>query len=225
MNLEEQILRLRARLNERNVEDAFRDDEDLIPLLNEGARYVAKKLSAINRRVNIVHDFADVNTGIWRYPAPEDLLFEVELWYGDPVAYPPSAVAPRAEKLCHVEPNRSKRGYYIDGMWINLTFVPSADILGGLLLIHCAALSMIDGGDIPAIPQDLHMAIVVAAERYAVPQVGEAGKSQLAELNDLLGDLPSYYKKENAEQPSITVTGLQYGVAGRARAGGFGRRY
>jgi len=224
MNLEEQILRLRARLNERNVEDAFRDDEDLIPLLNEGARYVAKKLMAINRRINVVHDYADVNTGISRYPAPEDMLFDIELWYGDPTANPPSASAPRAEKLVHVEPNRCKRGYYMDGMWINLTFDPPADILGGLLLIHCAALSMIDGGDIPAIPQDLHMAIVVAAERYAVPQVGEAGKQQLTELDALLGDLPSYYKKENAEQPSITVTGLQYGVAGRSRAP-FGRRY
>jgi len=223
MNLEEQILRLRARLNERGVEDAYRDDEDLIPLLNEGARYVAKKLMAINRRINVVHDYADLTAGVSRYPVPEDCLFDIELWIGDPVAYPPSASAPRAEKICHVEPNRSKRGYYMDGLWINLTWTPDADILGGLLLIHCAALSMIEGGDIPAIPQDLHMAIVCAAERYAVPQVGEAGKSQLAELQDLLGDLSEYYKKENAEQPSLTVTGLQYGIAGRARA--WGRRY
>ena len=218
MNLEEQIVRLRARLNERGVEDAFRDDEDLIPLLNEGARYVAKKLVAINRRLNVVRDYADIVTGVWRYPLPEDFLFEIEVWYGDPVAAPPTAIAPRAEKLISIEPNRMKRGYFMDGMWLNLSFVPDTDILGGLFVIHCAALSMIDGADIPAIPQDLHMAIVCAAERYAVPQVGEAGKQQLAELEDLLGDLASYYKKENAEQPALTVTGMQYGIAGRARS-------
>src|SRR5262245_10247540 len=214
MNLEEQILRLRARLNERGVEDAFRDDEDLIPLLNEGARYVAKKLMAINRRINVVHDYADITTGVSRYPAPEDCLFDIELWIGDPVAYPPSASAPRQEKLFHVEPNRCQRGYYMDGLWINLTWTPQSDIPGGLLLIHCAGRSMIDGGNIHAIPQVLHMAIVCAAERYAVPQVGEAGKSQLAELQGLLGDLAEYYKKENAEEPTLTVTGLQYGIAG-----------
>ena len=223
MNLEEMIDRLRARLNERGEPDAFRDDEDLIPLLNEGARYVGKKLTAINRRVNVVRDFADITQGIWRYPAPEDFLFDIEVWYGDPSVTPPTAYAPRATKLDAVVPYRSstKAGYWMDGMWINLTFVPQSNIVGGLFLLHCAALSMIDGGDIPAIPQDLHMAIVVAAERYAVPQVGEAGKAQQAELADLLGDLPAYYKKENAENPTITVQGLQRGVAVSSR----GRKY
>jgi hypothetical protein len=221
MNLEEQIDRLRARLNERGDPDAFRNDEDLIPLLNEGARYVAKKLSAINRRINVVRDFADINEGIWRYPAPEDFLFDIELWYGDPYSTPPTATRARAEKLDHVMPNLGKRGYYMDGMWITLTFVPPQTIVGGLFLLHCAALSMIDMGDIPAIPQDLHMAIVVAAERYAVPQVGEAGKQQLVELQDLLGDLAAYYKKENAETPHLIVQGLQRGIAISTR----GRKY
>jgi hypothetical protein len=224
VNLEEMKDRLRARLNERGVQDAFRDDEDLIPLLNEGARYVAKKLLAINRRINVVWDYADIVKGIVRYPCPEDMLFEIEVWYGDPTAPTIDPTWPRPTKLQHVEPNRGKTGYFMDGMWLNLTFDPPADIVGGLVLQHCAALSMIDGGDIPAIPQDLHMAIVVSAERYAVPQVGEAGKQQLAEIQDLLGDLSSYYKKENAEQPAITVQGLQYGVHGRASSP-FGRRY
>ncbi len=201
MNLSEMIDRLRARLNERVGPDAFRDDEDLIPLLNEGARYVAKKVNAINRKAHVVFDYADITAGVRRYPMPEDYLFEIEVWYGDPTQV--EDLFTRPEKLVCVEPGRGKRGYFMDGMWMTLTFAPPLSIPGGLLLKHCNAISMIDGGDIPAIPQDLHMAIVVAAERYAVPQVGEAAKQQFEELVDLLGDLSNYYKVENGEQPGL----------------------
>lgn len=198
--------RLRARLNERGVIDAFRDDEDMIPLLNEGARYVAKKLVTINRRINIVSDCTDIVSQIIRYPMPEDFLFEFEVWY--------NAADPNArERLFCVQPQLGKRGYWMDGMWLNLTFTPSDTIMCGLNVKHCAAISLIDGGDIPPIPTDMHMAIVVAAERFAVPQVGEAGKSQLAELQELLGDISAYYKQENAESPTLAVRGLQRGVA------------
>jgi hypothetical protein len=216
MNLSEQIDRLRARLNERNVKDAFEDDADLIPLLNEGARYVAKKMAAINRRVNIVTDCCDIIAYQDRYPAPADFLFEMDVWFGPE---PQNPQDPTRERLVCVEPNRGKRGYYMDGMWINLTFAPPEDILCGLKIRHCAAIAMIDEGDIPPIPSDLHMAIVVAAERFAVPQVGEAATQQLAELMDLLGDLPAYYKQENAEQPVISARGLQYGQYGQGTYG------
>lgn len=206
MNLSEMVDRLRARLNERSEADAFRDDEDLVPLINEGARYVAKRLAAINRRINIVSDCADIVSGVARYPMPEDFLFEFEVWLNpnDPL---------NKEQLCHVEPGRGKRGYYMDGMWLNLTFTPDANVLCGLNVKHCAAISLIDDGDIPPIPADMHMAIVVAAERFAVPQVGEAGKQQLLELQELLGDVASYYKQENAEPPTISVSGMQRGTA------------
>jgi len=207
MNLNELTDRLRARLNERGQADAFRDDEDLIPLLNEASRYVAKKLVAINRRINIVSDCADIVAQVVRYPMPEDFLFEFEVWYhndNDSLR----------ERLNAVQPQLNKRGYYMDGMWLNLTFVPTENQLCGLNVKHCAAISLIDGGDIPPIPADIHMAIVVAAERFAVPQVGEAGKQQLAELQELLGDVSSYYKQENAEAPAIGVRGLQRGIVG-----------
>jgi len=214
MNLNEMTDRLRARLNERGVVDAFRDDEDLIPLLNEGARYVAKRLVTINRRINIVSDCADIVKDIVRYPMPEDFLFEFEVWYN-------SQETSLRERLNHVQPQLNKRGYWMDGMWLNLTFIPSATIMCGLNVRHCAAISMIDGGDIPPIPADMHMAIVVAAERFAVPQVGEAGKQQLVELQELLGDVASYYKQENAEAPTLAVHGLQRGIA----IGTMGRKY
>jgi hypothetical protein len=203
MNLTEMKARLRARLNERDEADAFDDDADLIPLLNEGSRYVAKKLHQINRRVNIVSDCADIEVGVRRYPLPVDFLFEFEVWVG--------AEGERVQ-IFAVEPYRDRqKGYYMDGMWINLTWDPDEYILCGLNVKHCAAISMINDGDMPPIPADLHMAIVVAAERFAVPQVGEAAQQQLAELNDLLGDLPGYYKQENAEQPRMRVLGRQYG--------------
>lgn len=207
MNLSSMKARLRARLNER-IPDAFQDDEDLVPLLNEGARYVGKKLHAINRRVNTIIDCTDVIATpdpVRRYPMPTDFLFEIEVHYG---AEPQTSQDPDREKLTHVEPNRGKRGYYMDGMWLNLTFDPTEDISCGLQVKHCAAISMIDDEDIPPIPNDLHMAIVVAAERFAVPQTGERAREQLEELNELLGDLETYYKAENAEQPQVRPTNL-----------------
>lgn len=180
--------------------------EDLELAVNDGARYVQKKLSEMNRRVNVVSDYCDVEADRDPpvYPLPQDILHEIEVTYN-------------GDRLPKVEPGRGKTGYYLDGMNLVLSFQPTEDISGGLEVKHSAAISMTDDGDIPMLPVDLHMAIVIAAERILLPTTGESSKEQRAELNELLGDLRLYHKAEDGDNPTVRPIGLSKRAYGATR--------
>jgi hypothetical protein len=165
--------------------------------LNEGVRYVAQRLTPIKNRLNVVTDACDVVEGVSRYALPQDFLRIHEVKFdGEAVAeWPPERLS-------------EETGYYLDGLVLVLGWVPDADIAGGLVVKHSAAIAMTDDGDIPQLPIDLHMIAVVHAERLLKPLVGEDAKGKAQEIEEMLGNLSSYFKENNAELPTMRPTNL-----------------
>lgn len=191
MNLAQFKTRLRARLQDRSGVQLTNDE--LVSSITEGLRYLQSKLLALDRSngINVVEDYCDIAVGVKEYPLPDDFLLEMEVKVDD-------------EVMQKVNPLSGRRGYYLNGMHLMLTWEPTAASVGGLRVRHCAAISVSDDGDVPAVPANLHMAAVVAAERVAAPTLGEGAKEQREELADLLGDLSTYFKAENGEAPQLS---------------------
>lgn len=183
--------RLRARVKEATADNW--SDVDMNLYLNLGLQEVQKKIIALDPMAFFWTDRGDIIVTQELYPWPEGCLYEFEVGYLGGGSYKP------LERITYAETRDRSAGsdpaYASHGRYFVLSPIPSATVVNGLQVKYMPTLSMSVDADVPKIPQPLHIAAVIYAERFALADVGdvEGRKASSEELAEIINGIPQFY--------------------------------
>lgn len=199
--------RWRARVKE-SVADIW-SDVDGNQYLNLGLQEVQKKIIAVDPMAFFWIDKGDVVANQELYPWPEGMLYEFELGLLSSGIYVPLERIPYNETRGRLS---AVNAYAPHGRYFALSPIPSANLANGLQVKYMPTLTMSTDADVPKIPQPLHMAAVIYAERLALADTGEveSRKAATEELAELINGIPQFYLP-SASTPNRLVPDVDLG--------------
>lgn len=95
--------------------------------------------------------------------------------------------------------------YTLRGQWIGIYPAPPTTIDDGIELLHCPIMSMSSDDDVPRIKVPLHMAVVYWAKILATGETDETNGETRQRLQEILGDLPTWYNISSDEPDRLQV--------------------
>jgi hypothetical protein len=198
MNGSSAVALIRRRLNERVEADGW-DDDALYVLLNEGIKFVQKKVIAVDPYafVTISHRDTVVGSAGEFYEVPPGMWYEIEVGFKSAASQ--ALYTPLGKGNYHILRSRTtgttqyaRYGNYF-AIWPN----PAAAVTSGLRVHFMPTLSMGEKPEnatnvIPLHPA-MHMAAVIRAVMYALGDTLESRSELSTELAQELIDIPEYY--------------------------------
>jgi hypothetical protein len=179
---------LRRVLNEP-VEDQF-TDISLNDLLHNALLLVEKEVLKVSPQEFAEWELGDITAAKDLYPLPTRFIREYRVELLD--------AAGKYNKLDKHEYDElvddDLEGYALLGRYICLRPIPNTTRANGLRLVYCPVLTMAEDTDTPAIPDALHLAIVLWAKALACEETGEPTEATRQRITEMLLDLPMWWK-------------------------------
>jgi hypothetical protein len=197
---------LRRRLNETTPDQWA--DSALNDYLNEGLRFMQQEIERMEPEAFIYEDSANLVSGQREYAWPVNMKREVTVgtkWNSSATAYTDVG---RVGNRKADNPDNTENEYAHKGRYLKFSHTPTENVTKGIWLEYIPILSMGDDADVPDIPIDLHMGIVLSAQLTAFgDSSGSTDKQEVrAELADVMLRLPNHYKRIGGEPDKMTVS-------------------
>lgn len=194
MNLDTQIGLLRRRLHEV-VADDFSDPE-LIDLINAGILWVQKEVLKYDPLAFIEVTKVPLSRGVDLYPKKQGSWWEMEVGYkatSDVLGYIP--LEKKDYAIARTMSTGSSPVYCHVGRFYGIYPVPAEDVADGLRVLHVPSLTVAALTDVCDLHLNLHHAVVMKAQKLAMPELGDSQDAVSKELTEELADIPLYYQK------------------------------
>jgi hypothetical protein len=202
---------LRRRLQETTADQWT--DSVLNDYLNEGLHFVQQEIEKIDPEAFMYEDSANIVASQRTYAWPANMKREVKVkvkMTSTATSYTTlERVGIRKVDNPDIGPVSDQVNTYAHyGRYLKLQATPAENVTKGLWLQYIPTLVMGADADVPVIPVDLHMGIVLAAQLTAFGDAsGTTDKEQVRqELADVIVRLPLHYVKSGAEPDKIVVS-------------------
>jgi hypothetical protein len=208
---------LRRRINEPIADDW--DDNTLNSLLDVAYALVLKQVRKVDPEALIAWEYRDTVAGVSWYEKPSGTRGPVE------VAVKASASATDWTALLRkpyylAKTYTSEQVYCHRGRYIGLFPAPTTSVTQGIQFLHVPTDSLALDTDVPKIEESLQYGVVVWASLLAKGESPEADTKDAAELQRILGDIPSDYGQIDYGQalalsPDVSDARARYGSLAR----------
>ena len=198
---------LRRRLNETTADQW--SDVSLNDYLNEGLHFMQQEIEKIDPEAFVYEDSANIVADQRKYAWPANMKREVVLEAKFTAAATEYTKLSRVGlRKCDNPDTGQEYTYAHHGRYLKLQATPTVAVPAGLWLTYVPTLSMGDDADVPDIPVDVHMGIVLMAQLVAFgDSSGTADKEEVRkELADVILRLPMHYLKSGAEPDKFVVS-------------------
>lgn len=178
---------LRRHINEATADNWT--DDDLNEMLNEGLRYMARRVRRLRPDAFTYIDTIDVVNGQNLYPLPVGFSGEQEVAVKDTAASGGYRALDKEPYHIARDLTSGDQVYFMLGRYLGVAPTPGASVAAGIRLTWSPVLSMATDSDVPDLHLDLHMGIVYAAKIYILGETKDETKSAREELEILIGDV------------------------------------
>ena len=204
---------LRRRLQEVTADQWA--DADLNEILDLALSEVQGHVLAVDVEGFLSRSQSNIVAGQTLYPKPDDLRYEVALKSLDTSSGLYKRIQRRSlrdiqDRLESGTSLSDTGGYEYAhfGAFFLLAPAPSASLAVGLEIDYVPNLSMALDSDAPALPTQLHYAVVLRAHSMALGETGEEIGQPLAEYQKLIQEIPSWYLRDQAAEPNYLSAAL-----------------
>jgi hypothetical protein len=179
--------------------------------LNEGLRNVQQHIEKVDPEAFIYIDAADTVASEDLYPFPVNMKSIVLLEYktSSGAEYAKLPQRTRRQVRADLASNRTSASpsYALQGRYFKIAPAPTAAVTDGIQLTYVPALAMGSDSDVPELPVDLHLGIVLSAQLIALGDTAEATDKRAVreELAAVLLSIPIHYRVSNDDAELLAV--------------------
>jgi hypothetical protein len=197
---------LRRRLNETTADQW--SDSVLNDYLNQGLHFMQQEIEKLNPEAFLYEDSANLVSAQRKYAWPTNMKREMKVKVMMTTAATEYTVLERVgNRKCDDPDDDQEFTYSHHGRYLKLQATPTMNVTDGLWVEYVPTLTMGADGDVPIIPNDLHIGIVLMAQLIAFgDSSGSADKEEVKrELADVILRLPTHYRDTGAEPHRFSV--------------------
>jgi hypothetical protein len=202
---------LRRRLQETTADQW--SDATLNYYLNEGLHFMQQEIEKLEPEAFIYEDTANIVSAQRLYAWPSNMKREVEVKVKVTSTATEYTILKRRDRRTVNNPlvgtqSTQANTYAHQGRYLLLQATPTANVTDGIWLTYVPVLEMGADSDVPNIPVDIHIGIVLAAQLYAFgDSSGSSDKQEVkGELADVIIRLPMHYSVSGGEPPHFRVS-------------------
>jgi len=195
---------LRRRLQEDTPNHFANSDLDRLMVL--GMQEIQKRVLIVQPESFKAEDRADLVAGQDFYEWPAGVFAVKKLATGNPTdGYS------RLSPISLLEAEGGAPGFVPwDQKYFQLSPKPDASVVNGLQCIGVPTLTVYDDSEVLPLPISLHMAIVLAAEVFALGDLGEASTRAKEELGPMIESIPGFFLLSEGPKYFAPDTGRGY---------------